>query len=68
MKAMWFLPFTYAAGAEGFALFVPYLLCLLATLYILRAYRDARRALPARVVVADEPRQLDLPVDVQPAI
>ena len=68
MKAMWFLPFTFAAGAEGFALFVPYLLCLLATLYVVRAYRQARQALPTRAVIADQSQHLDLPLDVQPAV
>jgi hypothetical protein len=70
MKALWFLPFTYAAGAEGFALFVPYLLCLLATLYVLRALRQARQAAPVPVVSAsNEPRpQIGLPLDAHPAV
>jgi hypothetical protein len=39
MKALWFLPFTFAAGAEGFALFAPYLLILLVLLHFVRAQR-----------------------------
>ena len=45
MKAMWFLPFTYAAGAEGFALFVPYLAGVLALLYFARFSRPAKPTL-----------------------
>ena len=67
MKAMWFLPFTYAAGAEGFALFVPYLVCLLGALYFLRAYRHALRTAPVPVA-ANRPQQLDVLLDVQPAL
>lgn len=39
MKALLFMPFAFAAGAEGFALFVPYLLVLLAALHLGRTYR-----------------------------
>ena len=39
MKALWFLPFTFAAGAEGFALFAPYLIAVLVVLHIVRAQR-----------------------------
>ena len=45
MKAMWFLPFTFAAGAEGFALFAAYLLGLLTVLYFVRASRQTRALL-----------------------
>ena len=62
MKAIWFLPFTYAAGAEGFALFVPYLLCFTFCVYLLKLSREARRVLPAI--------QSSMPMlaEVQPAI
>jgi len=36
MRALPFLPFTFAAGAEGFALFAPYLIVALSTLYLVR--------------------------------
>jgi len=42
MKALWFMPFTFAAGAEGFALFVPYLLAVLTVLHLARAHRQHR--------------------------
>ena len=47
MKALWFLPFTFAAGAEGFALFAPYLILVLSTLYFARMARRARRTISA---------------------
>jgi hypothetical protein len=47
MKAMWLLPFTFAAGAEGFALFAPYLIAVLTVLYVSRVVRHARRSMPA---------------------
>ena len=47
MKAMWLLPFTFAAGAEGFALFAPYLIAVLSVLYASRVVRSARRSMPA---------------------
>jgi hypothetical protein len=62
MKAMWFLPFTYAAGAEGFALFVPYLIGVLAVLYFARARRTIQT-----LAVIDTPT-LELLPDVQPAL
>ena len=39
MKALWFLPFAFAGGAEGFALFAPYLIGVLCVLYVARALR-----------------------------
>jgi hypothetical protein len=54
MKALWFLPFTFAAGAEGFALFVPYLILVLAVLHVARAYRRARPVIAA-LRLADAP-------------
>lgn len=62
MKALWFLPFTYAAGAEGFALFAPYLIVLLSVLHLLRVYREARAAMPSLAPVDV------LPVQAQPAL
>ena len=56
MKALWFMPFTFAAGAEGFALFAPYLLAVLTVLHLARAaarYRGTFAAfrLPSRPVL-----------------
>jgi hypothetical protein len=39
MKALWFLPFAFAGGAEGFALFAPYLIGVLSVLYVARSLR-----------------------------
>jgi hypothetical protein len=44
MKALWFLPFAFAGGAEGFALFAPYLIGVLVVLYLARAVRAASAA------------------------
>ena len=47
MKALWFVPFAFAGGAEGFALFAPYLIGVLTLLYVIRTLRAstaARRA------------------------
>ena len=52
MKALWFLPFAFAGGAEGFALFAPYLIGVLTLLYVVRALRasaDARREAAAQL-------------------
>lgn len=46
MKAIWLLPFTFTAGAEGFALFAPYLILVLAVLHVSRTLRTARRSMP----------------------
>ena len=64
MKALWFMPFTYAAGAEGFALFAPYLIGLLTVLYLVRAHRAAVRT----VAVSAQPTTIDIPSDVRPAL
>jgi len=42
MKALVFMPFAFAAGAEGFALFAPYLIAMLAVLHLARAHKQAR--------------------------
>lgn len=39
MKALWFLPFAFAGGAEGFALFAPYLIGVLSVLYLVKVLR-----------------------------
>ena len=60
MKALWFLPFAFAGGAEGFALFAPYLIGVLTVLYVVKSLRAAaasRRELP----------QLQPSLDVLPA-
>ncbi len=67
MKALWFLPFTFAAGAEGFALFAPYLILLLSGLHLARARREARRTLPA-TVQSTRPSLADVLPDRQPAL
>jgi hypothetical protein len=70
MKALWFLPFAFAGGAEGFALFAPYLIGVLCVLYLARSLRAnaARREVSkqdiATEVAASGP---SLPL-VQPAL
>ena len=66
MKAVWFLPLTFAGGAEGFALFAPYLLAVLTVLYVAREYRFIRRTMPAFEPTAD-PR-IEVPSNAQPAL
>jgi hypothetical protein len=36
MRLMWFLPFAFVAGVDGFALFAPYLILLLTVGHLLR--------------------------------
>ena len=43
MKALLLMPFAFAAGPEGFALFGPYLVAVLAVLYLVRARRQSGR-------------------------
>ena len=66
MKALWLMPFAFAAGAEGFALFAPYLVVVLSVLYIARSARPSRRRLQAFRL----PRTPSLGVlgDAQPAM
>ena len=56
MKALWFLPFAFAGGAEGFALFAPYLIGVLCVLYFARTLRAnaARREVAKREELATE--------------
>jgi hypothetical protein len=66
MKALLFLPLAFAAGAEGFALFAPYLIAVLSVLYFARTARQARRSLPSfRLPAASS---LDVLPDAQPAL
>ncbi len=65
MKALWFTPLTFAAGAEGFALFAPYLLALLTVLHLSRA---ARRHRPRLAAFRLSHPVLDVIPDAQPAL
>lgn len=49
MKSLLFMSFAFAAGAEGFALFAPYLICMMAVLYFARTCGQAR---PTAAVIA----------------
>jgi hypothetical protein len=66
MKALCLMPFAFAAGAEGFALFVPYLVLVLTVMYVARSARLARRAVPAFSLPASP--ALDVLPDAQPAM
>ena len=46
MKVLWLMPFTFTAGAEGFALFAPYLILVLTVLHVSRTFRTAHRSMP----------------------
>jgi hypothetical protein len=63
MKALWFLPFTFAAGAEGFALFAPYLIGLLTVLHFVRSHRTAVQA-----VAVARSTPIEVPSDLRPAL
>ena len=67
MKAIWFMPFAFAAGAEGFALFAPYLVLVLGALHLARTRRQTRHAAVKRRT-ASRPPAPDLLPDVQPAM
>ena len=67
MKALWFLPFTFAAGAEGFALFAPYLISVLTVLYFARSHQRAPRTVPVRRPIQPV-RQMISIGEPQPAI
>lgn len=59
MKALWFLPFTFASGAEGFALFAPYLILILSLLHLVQYIRQHTRPLASLRVASSsalEPR------------
>ena len=68
MKALWFLPFTFAAGAEGFALFAPYLIGVLTVLHFVRMYRRARLEMAPVVASAFRLPASSIPSTAQPAI
>ena len=68
MKALCFLPFTFAAGAEGFALFAPYLILVLCVLHFVRVYGN-RPARPAPAFQRSTHRpMLDAMPAAQPAL
>jgi hypothetical protein len=67
MKALLLMPFAFAAGAEGFALFAPYLVAVLAVLHFARARRRQARPAPARFRLPSA-RAFDLLPDAQPAM
>jgi hypothetical protein len=66
MRALWFLPFAFAGGAEGFALFAPYLIGVLCVLYVARVLRaaSARR----EVAKADIATEVAMPGDATPLV
>jgi hypothetical protein len=66
MKALCLMPFAFAAGAEGFALFAPYLVIVLSVLYVARSARPSRMGMPA-FRLPRRPRLGVLP-DAQPAM
>jgi hypothetical protein len=66
MRVLFFLPFTFACGAEGFALFAPYLLLVLTVMHVARAFHHAKRALPAPVPQSKP--SFDMLSQAQPAI
>jgi hypothetical protein len=68
MKALWFMPFTFAAGAEGFALFAPYLISVLTVLYFAKSYQRAPRPAPVRRVVQPVHQPTIALGDLQPAL
>ena len=67
MKALLFMPFAFAAGAEGFALFAPYLVGVMAVLYLARLRRPAPSA---KIAAPTYQPQHDFGVlgDLQPAM
>ena len=69
MKALWFVPFAFAGGAEGFALFAPYLIGVLTLLYVVRTLRAnaARRERARQCTVSDVATPGDISL-VQPAL
>lgn len=42
MRRLRFLPLTFVAGAEGFAIFAPYLFVFIATVHVVRRRQRAR--------------------------
>ena len=66
MKALVFMPFAFAAGAEGFALFAPYLIAMLAVLHLARAHKSARPSMPRFRLPSRE--SFDIPPNAQPAM
>ena len=70
MKALWFVPFAFAGGAEGFALFAPYLIGVLTLLYVVRSLRAA--AARGEIRNGDMATEVAMPAEsisaVQPAL
>ena len=50
MKVLLFLPAAYLSGVHGFALFAPYLMLMLASIFLLRHYGKVRAERAARAV------------------
>jgi hypothetical protein len=48
MRALLFFPFTFVAGLEGFGMFVPYLLAVLAVLHVARRLAERPTTLAKR--------------------
>ena len=67
MRVLFFLPFTFACGAEGFALFAPYLLLVVTVMHVARAFHHAKRALPAATATVAQP-SFEMLSQAQPAI
>ena len=68
MKALLLMPFAFAAGPEGFALFGPYLVAVLAVLHLARVRRQSRRGrAPVRFRLPSR-ASFDLLPDAQPAM
>ena len=68
MKALWFVPFAFAGGAEGFALFAPYLIGVLTLLYVVRSLRASTARRGAARLPAESASPLNLPPATQPAL
>lgn len=68
MRVLLFLPFTFACGAEGFALFAPYLLLVLTVMHVGRAFQHAKRGLPAAVPQTRAQPAFEMLPQAQPAM
>jgi hypothetical protein len=68
MKALWFMPLAFAGGAEGFALFAPYLIGVLTVLYVARTLRAARLARVAEIPPQRSLMPVAIAAAVQPAL
>ena len=79
IRSLRFVPFAFMAGVEGFAIFAPYLIFVLATVHVVRSRRMAksRRAQAALILTAtpaataadgDKPAGLPTSLKFQPAL